>query len=53
MTARPRLSSAKAFLALALVDAGREREAVRVLLGALTPHLARYHRSLSAYAAQL
>ncbi|WP_344265237.1 tetratricopeptide repeat protein [Streptomyces sodiiphilus] len=40
----------RAFLALALTDTGREREAVSVALTALTPHLPRYHRSLAAYA---
>jgi hypothetical protein len=39
-----------AFLALALVDVGREREAVSVTLEALTPHLSRYQRSLANYA---
>jgi Tetratrico peptide repeat len=39
-----------AFLALALVDAGREREAVSVALTALSPHLTRYQRSLTNYA---
>jgi tetratricopeptide (TPR) repeat protein len=39
-----------AFLALALVDVGREREAVSVALEALTPHLTRYQRSLANYA---
>jgi tetratricopeptide (TPR) repeat protein len=39
-----------AFLALALVDAGREREAVSVALTALSRHLTRYRRSLSNYA---
>jgi len=43
----------RAFLALALVDAGREREAVSVALTALVPHLPRYQRSLSAYAQEL
>jgi hypothetical protein len=41
------------FLALALADAGREREAVGLALGALAPHLSRYSRSLTAYAAEL
>jgi hypothetical protein len=40
----------RAFLALALTSVGREREAVSVALTALAPHLARYHRSLAAYA---
>jgi len=39
-----------AFLALALVDTGREREAVSVALAALAPHLPRYQRSVAAYA---
>ncbi|MBI4944280.1 MAG: tetratricopeptide repeat protein [Actinobacteria bacterium] len=42
-----------AFLALALVDVGREREAVRVALTALAPHLPRYQRSLARYAQAL
>jgi Tetratrico peptide repeat len=42
-----------AFLALALVDAGREREAVSVALTALSPHLTRYQRSLANYARRL
>ena len=43
----------RAFLALALVDAGREREAVAVALTALAPHLPRYQRSVTNYAAAL
>ena len=43
----------RAFLALALSDVGREREAVSLALAALAPHLKRYHRSLAAYARQL
>jgi tetratricopeptide (TPR) repeat protein len=39
-----------AFLALALVDTGREREAVSVALTALAGHLTRYQRSLRNYA---
>jgi tetratricopeptide (TPR) repeat protein len=39
-----------AFLALALVDVGRGREAVSVALEALAPHLPRYQRSLANYA---
>lgn len=39
-----------AFLALALADSGREREAVSVALRALAPHLARYQRSVGNYA---
>jgi hypothetical protein len=40
----------RAFLALALVDLGREREAAALALGALAPHLPRYQRSLANYA---
>jgi tetratricopeptide (TPR) repeat protein len=43
----------RAFLALALVDAGREREAVALALTALAPHLPRYRRSVSNYAGEL
>jgi hypothetical protein len=43
----------RAFLALALVDAGREREAVAHALTALAPHLPRYQRSLANYAREL
>ena len=43
----------RAFLALALVDVGREREAVSHALTALARHLPRYQRSLAAYAQQL
>lgn len=42
-----------AFLALALADSGREREAVSVALTALAPHLPRYQRSLRSYAREL
>ena len=42
-----------AFLALALVDTRREREAVSVALTALAPHLPRYQRSLANYAKRL
>jgi hypothetical protein len=42
-----------AFLALALVDVGREREALALALGALAPHLPRYQRSLANYARDL
>lgn len=41
----------RAFLALALVDLGREREAVGLGLTALARHLPRYQRSLARYAA--
>jgi len=40
----------RAFLAPALVDTGREREALSHALGALAPHLPRYQRSLANYA---
>ena len=39
-----------AFLALALVDVGRNGEAVSIALSALAPHLPRYQRSLANYA---
>lgn len=42
-----------AFLALALVSAGREREAVRTSLQQLATHMSRYQRSLRNYAAEL
>ena len=42
-----------AFLALALADAGKEREAVAVALQALAPHLPRYQRSVGNYAREL
>jgi tetratricopeptide (TPR) repeat protein len=42
-----------AFLALALADAGKPREALSVALAALAPHLTRYNRSLAAYALAL
>src|SRR5215475_11786871 len=40
----------RAFLALALVDLGREREAVAVSLEALSGYLPRYNKSLARYA---
>ena len=43
----------RAFLALALVDVGREREAVAVSLTALSHYLPRYNRSLARYAKML
>lgn len=43
----------RAFLALALTSAGREREAVGMALTALAPHLVRYNRSLTNYAEEL
>jgi Flp pilus assembly protein TadD len=39
-----------AVLALALVDVGREREAVSIAVTALAPHLPRYQRSMANYA---
>ena len=39
-----------AFLALALVDTGSEREAVSIALMALSRHLPRYQRSVANYA---
>ena len=39
----------RGFLALALADTGREREALSVALVALAPHLPRYQRSLANY----
>ena len=42
-----------AFLALALVDTGREREAVSLALTALSRHMTRYQRSLANYAQQI
>jgi tetratricopeptide (TPR) repeat protein len=42
--------AAKAVLALALTDVGREREAVSLAVGALAPHLPRYQRSMADYA---
>jgi Tetratrico peptide repeat len=43
----------RAFLALALVDLGREREAVALSLTALSHYLPRYNRSLARYALAL
>jgi Tetratrico peptide repeat len=43
----------RAFLALALADVGRPREAAALALEALAPHLPRYQRSLGAYARAL
>jgi tetratricopeptide (TPR) repeat protein len=42
-----------AFLALALADLGREREALSISLEALSAYLPRYNRSLSRYAKAL
>jgi hypothetical protein len=43
----------RAFLALALTSVGRDREAASLALGTLAPHLARYNRSVKAYAGEL
>jgi hypothetical protein len=43
----------RAFLALALVDVGREREAVTQSLLALASYLPRYNRSLARYAIEI
>jgi len=43
----------RAFLALALVDLGREREAAAISLAALSEYLPQYNRSLARYAAEL
>lgn len=43
----------RAFLALALVDLGREREAVALSLIALAKYLPRYNRSLARYASDI
>jgi tetratricopeptide (TPR) repeat protein len=43
----------RAFLALALVHLGREREAVSISLAALSKHLPRYNRSLARYASEV
>ena len=42
-----------AFLALALADLGRERDALSISLEALSRYLPRYNRSLARYAAAL
>jgi tetratricopeptide (TPR) repeat protein len=42
-----------AFLALALIDTGRERDAAALVLAALSRHLTRYNRSLANYARAL
>ena len=43
----------RAFLALALVDLGREREAVGISLAALSKYLPQCNRSLARYASEL
>ncbi len=42
-----------ATLALALVDTGREREAVSIALTALSRHMTRYRRSMANYAQRI
>lgn len=50
----PSIGDARAvFLALALRDAGRTDEALRLCIEALVPHLPRYQRSAAAYARAL
>jgi hypothetical protein len=49
----PLRDEAAAFLALALVSLGREREAASLALLTLAPHLTRYTRSVTSYAEQL
>ena len=46
-------NAVRATLSLALVDAGREREAVSVALTALSEYLPRYNRSMRRYALAL
>jgi Flp pilus assembly protein TadD len=43
----------RAFLAFALIEVGREREAASIALEALAPHLPRYQRSVKNYAREL
>jgi hypothetical protein len=47
------LEAHAAFEALTLVDLGRDREAVTVLLAALAPHAAPYDRAVLRYAEEL
>lgn len=49
----PLHASARAFLALALHDAGRPSEALQVALETLAPQLPAYRRSILDYAAEL
>lgn len=54
MAPHPSTGSAReAFLALTLHSAGRPDQALRVALEGLVPHLPRYQRSVTAYAAEL
>lgn len=43
-------AAVRGFLALALADLGREREALAISLTALSTYLPRYNRSLARYA---
>lgn len=45
--------SARAFLALAVHDAGRHTDALRIALGTLAPLLPAYRRAVAEYAAEL
>lgn len=49
----PLTGAVRTFLALALVDVGREREAVAVAVTALSEYLPRYNRSVARYAQAL
>ena len=49
----PLADAARAFAALALFDDGMRADALREALGALAPHLPRYGRAVTAYAAAL
>ncbi|WP_203897419.1 tetratricopeptide repeat protein [Virgisporangium aliadipatigenens] len=49
----PLADEVRAFLALALLDSGRDREAVATALTALVPHLTMYGRALRDYVAEL
>jgi len=49
----PLADAARAFAALCLFDDGMRADALREALGALAPHLPRYGRAVTAYAAAL
>lgn len=49
----PLTDAARAFAALCLFDDGMRADALREALGALAPHLPRYGRAVTAYAAAL
>ncbi|MGO4535480.1 tetratricopeptide repeat protein [Leifsonia sp. 2MCAF36] len=49
----PLADDARAFAALALFDDGMHADALREAIGALAPHLTRYGRAVTAYAAAL